>query len=74
LPVTDVTQILLRIETGEPTAAELLLPLVYEELRQLAAMQLSSNVGGSLNEISLLFPIPARYNRRRVWPASVKIA
>src|SRR5947209_239990 len=36
-PMTDVTRILSAIEQGDPHAAEQLLPLVYEELRQLAA-------------------------------------
>ena len=36
-PMTDVTQILNAIEEGDPSAAERLLPLVYEELRRLAA-------------------------------------
>jgi RNA polymerase sigma factor (TIGR02999 family) len=34
--MTDVTQILSQIEDGDPSAAEQLLPLVYEELRKLA--------------------------------------
>src|SRR5262245_4150725 len=38
--MNDVTQILSRIETGDPTASEHLLPLVYEELKQLAAQRL----------------------------------
>lgn len=33
----DVTQILSRIEEGDPSAADQLLPLVYQELRRLAA-------------------------------------
>ena len=33
----DVTQILSQIEQGDPSAAEQLLPMVYEELRKLAA-------------------------------------
>ena len=35
--MTDVTQILSEIEHGDPAAAERLLPLVYDELRKLAA-------------------------------------
>jgi hypothetical protein len=35
--MTDVTRILSAIEQGDPHAAEQLLPLVYDELRQLAA-------------------------------------
>ncbi len=37
MPTTSVTQILGRVETGDPAAAEQLLPLVYDELRKLAA-------------------------------------
>ena len=33
--MNHVTQILSRIESGDPKASELLLPLVYEELRKL---------------------------------------
>ena len=33
-PMTDVTRILSAIEQGDPSAAEQLLPLVYEELRK----------------------------------------
>ena len=39
--MTDVTQILSQIESGDPSAAEQLLPLVYEELRKLAAANLT---------------------------------
>jgi len=38
--MSDVTQILQRIESGDPSAAEQLLPLVYEELRKLAAAKM----------------------------------
>jgi RNA polymerase sigma factor (TIGR02999 family) len=38
--MTDVTQILSQIDSGDVTAAEQLLPLVYDELRKLAAQQL----------------------------------
>jgi RNA polymerase sigma factor (TIGR02999 family) len=39
--MTEVTHILSAIEKGDPSAAEQLLPLVYEELHQLAAQKLS---------------------------------
>lgn len=39
--VNDVTRILSDIEHGEPGAAEKLLPLVYDELRRLAAAQMA---------------------------------
>jgi RNA polymerase sigma factor (TIGR02999 family) len=38
----DVTQILSRIESGDPDAADKLLPLVYDELRRLARKRMSS--------------------------------
>src|SRR5262245_42973098 len=38
--MSDVTQILQQIESGDPSAAEQLLPLVYDELRKLAAQKL----------------------------------
>jgi RNA polymerase sigma factor (TIGR02999 family) len=38
--MSDVTSMLSAIENGDPTAAEQLLPLVYDELRQLAAQKL----------------------------------
>ena len=38
--MTDVTRILSQIETGDPLAAEQLLPIVYDELRKLAAAKL----------------------------------
>jgi len=38
--MSDVTQVLSRIESGDPSAAEQLLPLVYDELRKLAAAKL----------------------------------
>ena len=44
--MTDVTHILAAIEQGEPHAAEQLLPLVYDELRKLAAKKLAKERGG----------------------------
>ena len=37
--MTQVTQILHAIAQGDPAAADQLLPLVYDELRQLAAQK-----------------------------------
>ena len=39
--MNEITQVLERIQKGEPSAAEALLPLVYEELRALAAQKLA---------------------------------
>src|SRR5262249_38099156 len=45
-PMSEVTRILSAIEQGDPHAAEQLLPLVYEELRQLAAVRLAQEKPG----------------------------
>jgi RNA polymerase sigma factor (TIGR02999 family) len=42
----DITQILNAIEQGDPHAANRLLPLVYDELRQLAARKMSQEAPG----------------------------
>jgi hypothetical protein len=39
--MSDVTRILAQIDAGDPQAAEQLLPLVYDELRKLAAARLA---------------------------------
>jgi RNA polymerase sigma factor (TIGR02999 family) len=53
--MTDVTQILSQIESGDPSAAEQLLPLVYEELRKLAAAKLAhENPGQTLQATALV--------------------
>jgi RNA polymerase sigma factor (TIGR02999 family) len=44
--MSDVTQIPLRIESGASSAAEHLLPVVYKELRQLAATKLRREKSG----------------------------
>jgi hypothetical protein len=41
--MSDVTQMLQQIEAGDPSAAEQLLPLVYKELRKLAAARRAGN-------------------------------
>ena len=44
--MSDMTQILNAIEQGDPHAAEQLLPLVYDELRKLAAQKLAQESPG----------------------------
>ena len=39
--MSDLTQVLTAVQNGEPRAAEKLLPLVYDELRKLAALKLA---------------------------------
>jgi RNA polymerase sigma factor (TIGR02999 family) len=50
----DVTRILSQIESGDPTAAEQLLPLVYEELRKLAAARLAQERPGQTLQATAL--------------------
>jgi len=44
--VSDVTRILSALEQGDPKAAEELLPLVYDELRKLAAHKMANEAPG----------------------------
>ena len=44
--VSELTQILERVEQGDPTAAAGIFPLVYEELRRLAAQKMASEASG----------------------------
>jgi RNA polymerase sigma factor (TIGR02999 family) len=50
----DVTQILNAIEHGDPHAAAQLLPLVYEELRQLAAHKMAQEKQGQTLQATAL--------------------
>jgi hypothetical protein len=50
----EVTRILSAIEGGDPHAAEQLLPLVYEELRRLAAQKLAQEKPGQTLQATAL--------------------
>ncbi len=52
--MTDVTQILSRIDSGDSNAAEQLLPLVYDELRKLAAARLADEKPGQTLQATAL--------------------
>lgn len=52
--MADVTQILSQIEAGDPRAADELLPLVYEELRKLAAARLAHERPGQTLQATAL--------------------
>jgi RNA polymerase sigma factor (TIGR02999 family) len=52
--MSDVTQILSRIESGDLTAAGELLPLVYDELRRLAAHRLAQEKPGQTLQATAL--------------------
>src|SRR5207248_6601810 len=50
----NVTQVLNAIEQGDPRAAEQLLPLVYDELRRLAAQKLAQEKPGQTLQATAL--------------------
>ncbi|HEY7310383.1 MAG TPA: ECF-type sigma factor [Gemmataceae bacterium] len=52
--MSEVTRILSAVEQGDPHAAEQLLPLVYEELRQLAAQKLAHETPGQTLQATAL--------------------
>src|SRR5215212_770403 len=52
--MSNVTHILAQIESGDPSAAEQLLPLVYDELRKLAAARLAQEQPGQTLQATAL--------------------
>jgi RNA polymerase sigma factor (TIGR02999 family) len=52
--MSEVTRLLTGIEQGDPRAAEQLLPLVYDELRQLAAQKLAGEAPGQTLQATAL--------------------
>lgn len=52
--MSDVTQILDRVQQGDARAAEELLPLVYEELRRLAAARMAQEQAGQTLQATAL--------------------
>ena len=52
--MTDVTRILSAIDQGDPHAAEQLLPLVYDELRKLAAQRMAQEKPGQTLDATAL--------------------
>jgi RNA polymerase sigma factor (TIGR02999 family) len=50
----EVTRILSQLEPGDPSVAELLLPLVYDELRKLAAAKLAHEIPGQTLQATAL--------------------
>ncbi len=52
--MSNVTRILSAIEQGDPHAASLLLPLVYDELRKLAAQKLAQEKPGQTLDATAL--------------------
>ena len=52
--MSDITQILAKIDEGDPLAADQLLPLVYDELRKLAATRMKSEKPGQTLQATAL--------------------
>lgn len=52
--MSDLTRILSQIDIGDPAAADQLLPLVYDELRKLAAAKLAQEVPGQTLQATAL--------------------
>jgi len=52
--MSDVTRVLQSIEEGDPKAAEQLLPLIYEELRKLAAARMAQEAPGQTLQATAL--------------------
>ncbi len=69
--MSDVTRILSAIEQGDPHAAEQLFPLVYDELRKLAAAKLAQEKPGqTLQATALVHEVYVRLvdvNKAHVW-------
>src|SRR4051794_5728831 len=65
MSMSDVTRILSEIERGDPRAAERLMPLVYDELRKLAAQRLAQEKPGQPPQATAL--VQGAYLRRVGW-------
>ena len=52
--MSDITHVLSALERGDPSAAEQLLPLVYDELRKLAARRLAQEPSGQTLQATAL--------------------
>src|SRR5262245_16975358 len=52
--MNEITQALERIQKGEPSAAEALMPLVYEELRKLAVARMAEEAPGNTLDATAL--------------------
>jgi RNA polymerase sigma factor (TIGR02999 family) len=81
--MSELTRILAAIENGDPRASEQLLPLVYDELRRLAASKLASeSPGQTLQPTALVHeaylrlfghePVPVWENRTHFFAAAAE--
>ena len=73
--MSDITRILAAMQQGDPSAAEQLLPLIYDELRQLAAQKLAhEQPGQTLQATALVHEAYLRLvgdGKRRTGPIAV---
>jgi hypothetical protein len=76
--MSQVTRILSQIDSGDRSAAEQLLPLVYDELRQLAAAKLAQEQPGQtlqatalVHEAYLRLVGPANLSQRQFCPVAL---
>lgn len=53
-PMNSITQILSKLESGDPSASEQLLPLIYDELRKLAAVKMAHEKPGQTLQATAL--------------------
>lgn len=82
--MTDVTQLLYRIESGDSQAANELFPLVYDELRRLANWQMANEKPGQTLQATALVheayvhlvgaENPARYTERKGFFSAASLA
>jgi len=68
--MSDVTHLLHAIERGDPKAAEELLPLVYDELRRVAAAKMArENPGHTLQPTALVHGMYCFFRTMSLSPA-----
>ncbi len=64
--MSNVTRILAEVESGDPRAAQRLLPLVYDELRKLTAQKMAQEKPGhTLQATALVHEAYMRRGRRK---------
>ncbi len=69
---SDITGILSAIEQGDPHAAAQLLPLVYDELRKLAAQRLAQEKPGQTLEATALSSGATLVPERQIYPTTCR--
>ena len=65
--MSDVTQIISRIESGDGKASDELFPLVYQELRRLAEAKLAREKPGQTLQVWRRLPVGSRLQPASRW-------